>query len=518
MLSVLNMKTFLVVLVAVSAELVSSWSLWGADLSATDADPCDTCKCEDTTTEYHINCSHMAITSFKISDIWKPPYMMEMDNLTLPDVKHNLKPIWIDLSHNDISTVDEFPDLPIERIKLNHNSIASMEDRVFQKLHRLTILDLSYNSLDSASLTPKIFMGPFEDGEWEQLHVEMLDLSYNSLHSIHKEAFDYVSNLVELRLAGNPLQQIDHATANALVSLPQLHTLSLANTQLQSIPQGVFSVYRHLVSLDLSNNKLSEVSDQLRTTHKLTELNLNDNPIEELRAGAFTGLDKLQILSLSHMEKLWRIHEEAFSDLTSMHTFTCSYNPLLTDIHYDAFKHLPDGVLQNVDLSNNALENLSPELLSWKSLEILDLQNNPWQCDCRMKFFPAVVSHIWDNSPDLTMHLRCSGPDKMIHQSLFMLNDPEDFQCSKQQLQEMNLGSMHSRPHHYKSGAVVGIVVVGLLVALVGSLTLLAMLIKKAKVKHGFGNRIIKYERAPELNTEAEDEAKVTSSNPVHNV
>ena len=98
----------------------------------------------------------------------------------------------------------------------------------------------------------------------------------------------------------------------------------------------------------------------------------------------------------------------------------------------------------------------------------------------------------------------------MIHQSLFMLTDEEDFYCSKALLKEIREGPHdHRRPRSYKSGAITGIVIVGILLTLTGSLALLALLVKKAKAKHGFGNRVIKYQKAPELNTDGEDEAKV---------
>ena len=55
----------------------------------------------------------------------------------------------------------------------------------------------------------------------------------------------------------------------------------------------------------------------------------------------------------------------------------------------------------SVILSNNALSRLDPSVLSWWSVPVLHLDDNPWFCDCRLSWLAQLArnrSWSWEVS------------------------------------------------------------------------------------------------------------------------
>ena len=301
--------------------------------------------------------------------------------------------IQVDLTENQFTEILPLPKVPIMNLILRRNRIRVIEKSSFIQLEQLELLDLSENELTHEALTVHVFQGPFVSNQYEPIPLKTLLLGYNQIHSINKDAFDHLPQLERLELNNNPLVVIDRPTEIALSSIRKLKVcfltskitsnfkdfgtksrklraapidgvgcprsifvnlklslttsfifwlmnqqiLNLAQTQLETIPEGLLHSLRSLQVLILNGNQLTTVPVELQRAPNLAFLNLNDNPIKKLDSTSFQGLSSLQQLNISAMDRLESIEEKTFSPLHSLRELYCSFNPSLRKIHSKAF-------------------------------------------------------------------------------------------------------------------------------------------------------------------------------------
>ena len=153
---------------------------------------------------------------------------------------------------------------------------------------------------------------------------------------------------------------------------------------------------KHLLSYRLAKNPLTEVPTrtlfQVKTT--LTYLDLSATDLVELEDHSFHGLYGLRILILNDLPRLREIQAMAFDSLAELDTLEIQHNPNLVYIDpfafYDNLHASKPNHVQRAFLTANALGFLSPSLLHWDEMEIMDLSGNPWNCDCNLKWILEV--------------------------------------------------------------------------------------------------------------------------------
>ncbi|CAG0913152.1 unnamed protein product [Notodromas monacha] len=166
----------------------------------------------------------------------------------------------------------------------------------------------------------------------------------NKLHSLDKDLFDHLEGLQELILNDNDLQEIDAQTTAAISSITALESLSLAETGLTDLPQGVFNSLIQLTWMNLANNEFETVPTKaIGSARNLRDLNLNGNPIRELNQQSFVGMSELTALNISAMPELTVIRRETFAPLRKLHSLRCSNNNKLTSIDPFAFEGIADS-------------------------------------------------------------------------------------------------------------------------------------------------------------------------------
>lgn len=123
--------------------------------------------------------------------------------------------------------------------------------------------------------------------------------------------------------------------------------------------EEVFYSLSNLVELDLSNNQFKSVPrEALKNAPSLRRLSLNNNPIKRIQNGDFSDLINLYFLDLS----------------------SCSINVIMPY----AFHGLSS--VRTLKLNDNHLRSLSGKILdSMLEVQELNLQNNPWKCDCNLR-------------------------------------------------------------------------------------------------------------------------------------
>ncbi|KAL7648279.1 UNVERIFIED_CONTAM: hypothetical protein RMT77_000185 [Armadillidium vulgare] len=262
-----------------------------------------------------------------------PSLFSNLNQLTVLDMSDNqLSSDWVNsatfkglfrlvvlgLSHNQLIHVESgmFHDLStLQVLDLSYNFITSLNERTFSHLANLHRLDVSFNRL--SNLDGRSLAG---------LHVlSALYVSHNNLTHIEEEAFINCSNMRDLRLDYNYLNEIPSAvslspsvrtirlshnlisgiSSTDLTKLSNLRHADLSNNFIRGISKDAFIGLNELEVLDLSNNEISSIPHGIFDTNKVLELlRLDGNKLNDIN-GLFASLPKLLWLNVSDNEISW---------------------------------------------------------------------------------------------------------------------------------------------------------------------------------------------------------------------
>ncbi|XP_075797320.1 uncharacterized protein LOC142831312, partial [Pelodiscus sinensis] len=299
-------------------------------------------------------------------------------------------------------------------VRLSDNMLRVLTPSTFRNLTALRSLWLDRNQLT--------FLYPGTFSALGQLRE--LDLSRNPrLTFLHANTFRGLSGLTRLDLSRCNLFEIHPLVFAPLLSL---RALDLASNNLRYIPQA-FRGLASLARLSLERNHIEAIGRaSLKSLPALYDLNLRKNGIGTVQHAAFTALSRLGVLHLGHnrIADLPNQLFEGLSQLTTMHleanrlsSINCSFNSLpnlrtlylnnnrIASISHAAFARLRK--LQFLHLSKNNLSSLpAPVLAALPQLKFLLLAHNPWNCDCKMGWFPS-----WRATYRGAVEgLQCAGP------------------------------------------------------------------------------------------------------------
>ncbi|XP_046908534.1 uncharacterized protein LOC124490113 [Dermatophagoides farinae] len=361
------------------------------------------CSCMNLTSDvynqyyHHVDCSHHHLTKIPLSH-------------TLPPKTRHL-----DLSMNNITIVDKFESIDcLVRLSLAINGLKKIDSFAFEQLPKLVTLDLSYNELEEI---PSTLLQGLSD-------LQFLNISNNRLKFIPVELFKTNGYLHELNMAHNPISFIQPDTFSYL---GQLEILNLAQNSFYSIAIGMFQRLEKLEILDLSGNELQSVpTDALHLVKRLQALDLSENPIRVLNMASFYKFESLLELSLNKMPKLVRIEKQTFSTLKNLQRLSIEDNPHLSTIDENAFMGMFDRQsisIKYVNLRRNQLNRLSEKTLPFCNLTYLDLRQNPWNCDCNLRWM-----HYCHGSTEFENDIICSTPEQYSGQELVAIK-PDSMRC-----------------------------------------------------------------------------------------
>jgi len=418
-----------------------------ADYKAGDV-TCSQCKCyNQSDATYLLDCRALNLD-------YIPGWLSELENYT--DY-----PIALDMSVNRLEEVDSLPTMNLYSLDLSNNKLRKMGGAalaVFAKT--LTQLDLSNNKLDVTGLEEGCFTGPVSEGNSSILPIQWLSLANNRIHTVRADLFGQLSELTYLNLAENPLSPMSQEIIEAISSLVTLRFFNISSTGLDALPVGLLSGMAHLEELDLSGNRFHQVDPMLRSLGSLQSLNLDNNLIKLVNRDSFNGMENLTILSLSSCHNFRSVEAGTFTPLPNLVNLRIANNHWFRWISPDAWPTDSDQPLkiQKLDLSGNQLRYLPSMLLhdfaDWKEIDVIDIQNNPWWCDCHNEWLlNTLVPQIHQKTPQLAQNILCAGPrdTKLIKEELLVVNQitgPQNLPCDNQQfnpwLRNFNLSEPHS--------------------------------------------------------------------------
>lgn len=362
---------------------------------------------------YSESISFLDVSKCAISSITNDVTFMFMMNLTRVDLSGN--PLVVvdhlmstSLAHLDLSNCllgdkgireESFVELPKLQL-LNLSMNAQLTRFPLLKILSKTVitLDVSYCAFEKLDLRsfPTVQIAKLRGNIIKLLNdgmlsantdLKVLDLSENSINHIEESAFKGAQSINMIDLSLNYLSYINW---KAFGQCPALKTLNISRNLLTSLEDIAVPT---LVTLDASKCDIFRLSPRfLARSYELRNLNLSHNSIEKLPRRIASR--KLLNLDLSYC-RLSDIQYETFEDLSSLNSLNLMGNRLTTLIkgsYLDQLVHL----------------------------EELNLQNNPWHCDCNdndlRKLWKYPSSHPFKN--DYFKNVICHSPKEYLGISL----------------------------------------------------------------------------------------------------
>ncbi|KAI3358260.1 hypothetical protein L3Q82_003258 [Scortum barcoo] len=326
---------------------------------------------------------------------------------------------------------DDFANLSkLKVLLLNNNQIAHVDDGSFIHLVALIKLAMDHNKL--TNLTNNLFQG--------LSNLTVLDLSYNNIHFIHESAFHFMTSLKIVVLDENNLRHI--ADLRPILQLPHIQSLNITSNLFSSFETKdlQLNVSSGLKMLDVSYNRFEKFSittpvfPHLEEIHienvqssgikwdipdktllrSITQLYLSNNVIHfKEPKKVLQSLDSLTHLGLRYMKN--SINSDSDSDSTLFINKEFQFNTQLkslsiiqidlSDLGPELFELIPNlqalnlsqtklrsldflananlSELRRLKLSDNEITAINETVFqSLPALTYLELDNNPFTCDC----------------------------------------------------------------------------------------------------------------------------------------
>ncbi|XP_006815830.2 uncharacterized protein LOC102806900 [Saccoglossus kowalevskii] len=325
----------------------------------------------------------------------------------------------ISLQNNYLTSLTAFSiNSTVQDLLLDNNNISKLSNNCLEGLSQLTTLGVESNNM--SSIEAAAFSG------LNNLH--RLYLHYNQLRLLPYSVFTPCFNLQEIGIRQNNLVMIPDLSA-----LWNLTVLELQDNSISTIHLNTFSSQERLRTLKLDNNLLTSVPNLLMISN-LRTLSLNKNRITDIHDEAFRNKEYFQdfkiednlltkvpiaikylpLKDLSFVKNpIIRIEADAFAGLTNLENLWIHDMDLL-HLHEDAFmaqKQNTHGL--NLFLQGNDLQTLPGTIFEGLNLENLDLQDNPWSCDCGMCDYRIWMPPSPDDG-DNKFDVICEQPDEHL--------------------------------------------------------------------------------------------------------
>lgn len=216
--------------------------------------------------------------------------------------------------------------------------------------------------------------------------IETLNLANNIINKIQAYAFEQMTNLVTLDLSGNKLD--GHGmNEDQFQILGKLRKLSMQRNPLRFIGKSTFNFIElpTIKYLDLSFCSISHIEAEGLILPDLEYLDLSWNELTVFSKDSFRMMDELRILDLSH-NQIQILNE--VPHLPEIRILNFDYNEISNVSLRDPVWYLADS-LEELCIRGNDIMRFYEDSFPWnlETLKGIYFNDNPMQCDCRMKWF-----------------------------------------------------------------------------------------------------------------------------------
>ncbi|XP_031711072.1 carboxypeptidase N subunit 2 [Anarrhichthys ocellatus] len=246
------------------------------------------------------------------------------------------------------------------QILCSHEQITSLPRNMSRQVKDFILINSAVSYLfshtleDSPQLTKLIFLS-------------------NALRSVHSQAFEYLTELQELEISGNPW--LEHLYLGTFSKQENLTKLLLNFNRFKTLLPGTFDSLKQLETLQIKGNIISDLPPfPFLNLHNLRVLDLSQNMLICIKRETFSGLARLEIL---------RMNNNLISNLTSDMFHNMSQ---LIELHFEGNKisELADDIffvltkLKVLNLRGNLLTIFSDTVFGFETtyLKELNLKGN----------------------------------------------------------------------------------------------------------------------------------------------
>ncbi|XP_069842579.1 transforming growth factor beta activator LRRC32-like [Dendropsophus ebraccatus] len=289
----------------------------------------------------------------------------------------------LNLAFNAIGCISSF-DLPqLHLLNLSSNSLEVFVSQKSDKVYQLRNLDLSRNSLVSFPILPKINM------------VQHLNLSGNNFAELFPLSNETEENL-KMAFWYETIADLDLPSAmeNIISHLTSIMDLDLSYNQLTSFPWRFLSYVNSLQKVNMAGNCLSNMTyvsysnrsqqkkrNRITALQSLRTLDIHGNFIDYIPQQLFDFLPRIEQINIKNNNIRLCHPKESTSSVCT--TFSGVHHLRYLNLQNNSIKDLPPEVflhtsLYSLDLSDNIGLNIHEGALSevQQSLQVMSLRSN----------------------------------------------------------------------------------------------------------------------------------------------
>nr|XP_054772950.1 leucine-rich repeat and immunoglobulin-like domain-containing nogo receptor-interacting protein 3 [Lytechinus pictus] len=336
-----------------------------------------------------------------------------------------------------ISATDLSHMVNLKRLTLYNNLISSIDVNAFENHRDLQVLNLKYNRI--SYINGRTFRNTQKLTE--------LNLDNNILQSLENDTFSSLSKLNELELDGNPLQSLPDGIFDGLTNLA---LLDISNVLFEAFPSTLFNGLTNLATLIMNN--VTQNGDQLfgrdfifSSVPNLVSLALRQNSLDCL-PGSLAVLRTLKVLKLSmnpltcnnltvlnYLQELEELHlDHTGLNKLSTDMFASNTNLVFLLIEYSSLSEIEEGAftglsrMEDLYISSNNLTTLPNNVFDPLPNTVnLELDNNPWHCDCQLRWIHNWLSVSYAGSTPDDRQPTCASPDRLNGQEFLDIQETE---------------------------------------------------------------------------------------------
>jgi len=231
-----------------------------------------------------------------------------------------------------------------------------------------------------------------------------LNASFNKITVLNKDSLKHIPTLTHLNLSYNGIADIHPQTFS---TLKNLNFLDLSSNNITSIASDTFMYNGHLEWLSLANNRMFRLpNENFLRLPQLLFCNLSRCNLQTIHPDTFSNIQELRELYLDN-NKIAFLSTRVFRHLYHLQKLDLCYNSLQ---NFDAqvFSYVLD--LRSLSLCHNNVSRINITFLNVVfRIDDLNLEGNPWVCDCDF----AEVYHICANEKKCSLKLTCEFPDNL---------------------------------------------------------------------------------------------------------
>jgi len=277
----------------------------------------------------------------------------------------------------------------IQMLVLNNNNIETLDLSQLRKYTQLKNINVKWNNIKKIKTDPTLTME----------NVNLLNIRYNQITSISSDVIKSFPNLVTFAAYHNQIKSFPDDLFEFNRNVQRIY---LGPNPIKNFNDKFLYFLPAVTSISLRNMSLTKVPSVFNTMENLTWVDLSDNHITVVENDTFTRNEKLYAVSFENND-IVEVQENAFNGAHNLRRVTFSENKIQT-------------------LTAGTFNDISEERLN------IDLWENDFMCDCKMKGFKAWIESMNAIDPTTDVRFRCMHPKRMWNKVSDELS-PEDFVC-----------------------------------------------------------------------------------------